>query len=108
MSIEDIVKRRVRAINLMVALASRQERQTRKKRPVTTYSEGLKEESPDSDPVSDPDPFPLVCKKTQCIFCICNERLPLTDRVKSFCRPVIIMGYVEDVHYIENQSVVTR
>lgn len=68
------------------------------KRSVTTCGDGLKEESPDSDPISDPDPFPLVCKKTQCIFCVGNEVLPLKDRTKSFCRPAIMMDQVEDVH----------
>ena len=98
LSIKDIVKRRVRAINLMVELASRQERQTRKKRSVPPCSAELKEESPDSDPTSAPDPFPVICKKTQCIFCIGNETLSLPDRTKSFCRPAIMMDHVEDVH----------
>lgn len=63
LSIEDIVKRRIRAVNLMIALGARQEARPRKQQSIPPKDD-VKEESPDFRPVLDADCFPLVCKKT--------------------------------------------
>ncbi len=95
LSVEDIVKRRIRAINLMIALGARQEVRPRKERSITP-DDDVKEESLDSLPFLDADCFPLICKKTQCIYCIGNERLPFQVRIHSFCRISYMWDHVED------------
>jgi hypothetical protein len=94
--IKEIVERWVRTINLMVALGGRQEVQPRNRSQARKIDP--KQESPVPIPDSDFDPFKLVLKKTQCIFCIGNERLTLDKRTRSFCRPAIMMDHVEDIH----------
>jgi hypothetical protein len=58
LSVEDVVKRRIRAINLMIALGAWQEVRPRKERLITP-EDYVKEES-----LADADCFPLICKKT--------------------------------------------
>ena len=92
-----IVDRKIRAIDLMVALASRQEVAAPHPRESATVDTLVKEESPDVEvePLVD---LPLLCVKTQCIFCIGNERLPLEQRVRKFHRVSHMMDHVENVH----------
>jgi len=72
---QDIVNRRITVIDLMTALCYKREVPRRYQRQVTPLQElNLKQESPD------PSPFPIVCKKTQCPFCIGDE----SKRVTSF------------------------
>jgi hypothetical protein len=91
------VKRRIRAINLMIALSARQEVRPCKQQSIT-LKDHVKEETLDSQPVLDVDCFPLICKKTQCIYCIRNKRLLLKDRIKSFCRTSYMWDHIEDYH----------
>jgi hypothetical protein len=100
LSSQAIVARKVTAINLMVALASRQEFQirTRKSRSVPASIGLLKKESPAPEPSQPPDEFPVVCKKTQCIICIGNERLSYEQRTRTFKRVSNMWDHVEDVH----------
>jgi hypothetical protein len=95
LSVEDIVKRRIHAINLMIALSARQEVRPRKERSITP-EDHVKEESLDSQPFLDADCFPLICKKTQCIYCIGNERLPFQDRIHSFYHTLYMWDHIED------------
>jgi hypothetical protein len=92
LSMEDIVRRRVRAIDLMVALSSRREVQHRKQRSLTTHEKRIKEESPDIEP------FPLLCAKTQCPVCIGDERMTYTERTFCYSRPSHMMDHVERAH----------
>lgn len=102
---QDIVSRKILAIGLMIALASRQEFQTRTPRSPPAYKDPLKEESPVPalEPSQQLDEFPLVCKKTQCIICIGNERLPSKQRKRTFTRVSHMMDHVENVH-LKHQS----
>ncbi|KAM3084702.1 hypothetical protein ACMFMG_003160 [Clarireedia jacksonii] len=77
---QEIVSRKISAINLIVALASRQERQTRKPRLALILKDTDKKESPAPASSLSPDEFPMVCAKTQCIICIGNERLSYEQR----------------------------
>ena len=101
LSPQAIVSRKVSAINCMIALASRQELQTRKPRSAPSYKDPLKEESLASalDPFLPPSKFPLVCEKTQCIFCIGNERLSYEQRTRTFRRVSHMMDHVENLHF---------
>jgi hypothetical protein len=66
LSPQDIVSRKVSGINLFVALASRQEFQTRthKPRSVPASKDLIKKESPALEPLLPPSEFPLVYEKT--------------------------------------------
>ncbi|KAH8585353.1 hypothetical protein B0O99DRAFT_696587 [Bisporella sp. PMI_857] len=93
-----IVARKVSAINLIVALASRQEFQTRKPRSAPAPKNLVKEKSPAPELFLPPDEFPVICKKTQCIFCTGNEQLPYKQRTRTFKRVSHIWNHVENVH----------
>ena len=66
LSPQDIVSWKVSAINLFVALASRQEFQTRTRKPrsVLIFKDLIKKESPAPEPFPPPSKFPLVYEKT--------------------------------------------
>ena len=89
---KDIVLRRIRTIDLMVALCCRREVQRPKPRSIIVQQEPIKEESPA------PEPFPLLCKKTQCPICIGDERMTYEKRTFSYCRPSKMMDHVESAH----------
>jgi hypothetical protein len=91
---EDIVRRRIRAINRMVALCSRREVPRPKQRLPTFHQDPIKEESlgPESP---DPELFPLVCAKTQCPICIGNERLTYSSRTFCYKRPSHMMAHLQ-------------
>ena len=82
LDMKDIISRKIRAINLFVALASKQE--TRRPRPSQAREATIKEESPRPDPSPMPVEIPLVCKKTQCIFRTSNEDYSYEQRTRSF------------------------
>jgi hypothetical protein len=100
LSPQEIVSRKVLATNLLVALASRQEPQTRK--PGPACQDPVKKESPSPAPSPEPFPklnqFPLTLGKTQCIFCIGNERYSYERRTRAFKRPSHMLDHVENVH----------
>jgi hypothetical protein len=96
LDIKDIIDRKICAINLIVALACRQE--TWRQRPSTSCKAPVKEESLCPDPFPAPVEIPLICKKTQCIFCIGNERYSYEKRTRSFRRISHMMDHVENVH----------
>lgn len=96
LGMKDIIRRKTRAINLMVALASKQE--TPRQQPSLACKIPVKEESPDLDPSPAPMEFPIICHKTQCIFCIGNEQYPFEKRARSFRRVSHMMDHVENVH----------
>jgi hypothetical protein len=102
LSPHDIVARKILAIDAMTALASRQELQTRKPRSTPAHEDPIKKESPAPAPTPDPfpqlDEFPLILGKTQCIFCIGNERYSYDQRTRAFNRVSHMWDHVENVH----------
>ncbi|KAH6717379.1 FluG domain-containing protein [Leptodontidium sp. MPI-SDFR-AT-0119] len=100
LTLQAIVARKVSAINLFVALASRQEFQTRTRKPrsVPAFKDLIKREYPAPKPSQPAIKFPVVCQKTQCIFCIGNERLPYEQRTRTFNRVSHMWDHVENVH----------
>jgi len=93
LSPEDVVQRRIRVIDLMVALCSRREApKGPKPRSVSSSNASSRgDDSEASPPTSsesppDPEPFPLICEKTPCFF-FCNG--------KTFSRPAKMMDHVE-------------
>jgi len=84
----------------MITLASRQEFQTRKPRSAPASKDLVKRGSPAPAPAPFPPPneFPIIYKKTQCIICIGNERLPYEQRTRTFNRVSHIWDHVKGVH----------
>ena len=93
---KDIIGRKIRAVNLMVALASKQE--TPRQRTSLTCEAPVKEESPRPDPFPTPVEIPLVYNKTQYIFYIGNERYSYEKHTCSFRRVSHMIDYVGNVH----------
>ncbi|KAG4027417.1 hypothetical protein MFRU_030g00530 [Monilinia fructicola] len=93
----DVISRKISAINLMVALASRQEFQTRKPRSSSTF-ENIPKQSSTTDPLMLANEIPMVCTKTQCIVCVGNERLPYEQITRSFRRVAHMWDHVEKFH----------
>jgi hypothetical protein len=87
---ENIVKRRIRAVDLLIVLSRRQEIRQEKQQLSPNDRSSLKAI------VSSPEPFPLVCQKNQCIFCLGKESLSLDVRTRSFCRTSVMMDHVEN------------
>ena len=98
LSPQAIAARKVSAINFIVTLASRQEFQTRKPRSAPASKDPVKRESPTPEPFLLPREFPVVCKKTYCIFCIGNKRLLYGDRTRAFIRVSHMIDHVEYLH----------
>jgi hypothetical protein len=79
---------------------------TRQRRSTPACKDPLKEESPPPAPALTPalDPFlpaskfPLICEKTQCIFCIGNEALSYEQRTRRFRRVSHMWDHVENIH----------
>ena len=92
----DIVMRRIHAIDTMVALSRRQEVQCHKSHSKKSSSASSPEASPvpkEESPV--PTIFPVKCKKTQCIFCIGDDRQSYDRRMRTFSKPDKMMDHVE-------------
>jgi hypothetical protein len=93
LTLQEIPRRRIRAVDLMIVLCHKREVPRRYQLRLTPPQEPLvKQESPN------PEPFPLVCQKAQCPFCIGDERKTYEERISSFCRPSKMMDHVESIH----------
>jgi hypothetical protein len=96
LSSEDITSRKIRAINLMVTLASQREIRP----PSPTLADDTKETVRDFDSpiIEKREGIPLVLERTQCIYCVGDERLSYKDRTRKFSRVSHMMDHVEKVH----------
>lgn len=101
LSPQEIRARKILAVDLMTALSSRQERQTHEPRLTRASLPAFKQNSP--SPPSQLPRFPVVCQKTQCIFCLGNEQLLYEQRTFTFSRVSHMMDHVERVHLNINQ-----
>jgi hypothetical protein len=94
---QDSVELRIQTAHLMLALCSHREIPRRYQLQVTLPQRPLvKEESPDVEPFA--VVFPLLCKKTQCPFCIGDELKSYEERMGSFCRVAKMRDHVERIH----------
>lgn len=103
--------RSIEAIKARAALCRRQESQ-RRGRPRSTFKpkelmnppEGLAEDSEEDTT----DYFPLICRPTQCPFCLGEERKSYEDRTFEYCRPNKMMEHVQEAHlrkYASNDEI---
>jgi hypothetical protein len=96
-TLQDAVNRRMETAELMQALCGFREVASRYRLPVAQLPRALlKEESPELRPLA--PVFPLVCGKTQCLFCIGDESRSYEERMGSFCRPSKMMDHTERSH----------
>ena len=87
------LRQRIQAIEARAALCHRRETQ-RRGRPKSTVKqeeEGAVNESEEDTK----DDFPIVCRPTQCLFCLGDERLPYQHRVFEYAKPNKIINEVE-------------
>lgn len=97
LSKKEILRCRIEVIDNMTRLCRRREVQSCKNcRVINKQSSPVEEEE-----ATRPDPFPLVCKETQCPFCIGNETMSYSQRTFSYCRPSKMMDHVERSHLRE-------
>lgn len=90
---QEAVQRRIRTIDLMTALCQKREVPCRHRpRAIPPKEPFTKQESLAAEL------FPLVCMKTQCPFCIGDERKTYEERISFFCRPSKMMDHVESIH----------
>jgi hypothetical protein len=94
---QDSTDRKIRAINLLVRLASR--REVRPLRPSRVKITSSRESSPDNEHSSlKTEEVPLVLGRTQCIYCVGDGRLPYRYRMRTFKRVSHMMDHVEKVY----------
>ena len=94
LGLSDIVSRRVKAIDLMVALSRRREVQ-RSKCSSRSCSESSEEQHLPKGQRPLEESFPLICKKTQCIICIGDDRSTYEHRTRTYSTPNKMMDHVE-------------
>lgn len=89
--------RRVETLQVWVALCARQE--SRRRRPKSTQPSREPmippKTSPEDSEEDRHDRFPLVCKPTQCVFCLGNERKSYQGWTAEYARPNKMMNEVE-------------
>lgn len=84
----DAARGRVRAIDCLIALSYRKEAQRPKPSTKACPESSLEQTFTD-------DPFPLVCKKAQCIICIGDVRGTIEFRTRTFSTPHKMMNHVD-------------
>jgi hypothetical protein len=85
-----IISRRICAIDFIIALSSRQEQEF----PHSNHSSRASSESPKDQSLYE-DHFPLVCKKTQCIICIGDDRSTYEYRTRTYTTPHKMMNHID-------------
>ena len=94
----DLLERRIKEIEAMAAMCRRQKiRRCRKlksqikQKESDTSSENFEDDMIDCSDDTVKDFFQLVCKKSQCIFCLDDERKPYEQRTFNYSRPSKMM-----------------
>lgn len=84
---------------------------SRTQRPATVEA-FMKQESPGSDtlnePDPEPDPFPLLMEATQCTDCIGDEQLSVEARQFKWCRPPVLNDHFDDAHLARREAAAQR
>ncbi|KAK2591554.1 hypothetical protein QQS21_010747 [Conoideocrella luteorostrata] len=103
---KDLAERKIQAVDLMVLLASRREvhplPQSSCPSPLS-YGSCVRQSRPENAPLKSEE-IPLLLGKTQCIYCVGEEQLPLNARMRSFKRVSHMMDHVENVHLKRESS----
>ena len=101
LDMRSMTDRKIRAIDLMVSLAS--QREMRQPRSSTlcegSPTKGFPAVVPAEVPPLKVEEVPLILARTQCIFCVGDERLSRKDRMRSFSNVGNMMSHVDNVHF---------
>ncbi|KAH7125059.1 FluG domain-containing protein [Dactylonectria estremocensis] len=89
---DQIFRRKIEAIDLMVALCDKRET-VKQTEPLETEHKSL----------PSPDRFPLLLHAAQCPDCIGDERLSREERAFTYCRPTVINDHFDDQHLIRRE-----
>ncbi|EXK24911.1 hypothetical protein FOMG_18401 [Fusarium oxysporum f. sp. melonis 26406] len=108
---DQVLERRVEAIQLMVALCGK--RETAKPHRVqqsTRVPPHIKSEPIQADSESEPslNQFPLLMQPGQCLDGIGDERLSLRELTFAHCRPTVRNDYFGDQHLVERERALQR
>ncbi|KAL6409964.1 hypothetical protein AUP68_06371 [Ilyonectria robusta] len=104
---EEAYRRRIEAIDLMVALCDKRETVKRDRiRLRTKVNPPVKSESPEPEAKFEPnpDPFPLLMQATQCPDCVGDTRLTLEERAFTYCRPTVMNDHFDDQHLVRREQ----
>ncbi|KAL8310676.1 hypothetical protein RB597_010495 [Gaeumannomyces tritici] len=94
---DEILRHRIKAIDLMVSLCNKRETRRRDHiRQRRQIEPPIKQKSPDLSP--EPDSFPLLMDPNQCPDCIGDGRLSTEERTFTFSRPTIRNDHFDDQH----------
>ncbi|KAK2477167.1 hypothetical protein H9L39_12391 [Fusarium oxysporum f. sp. albedinis] len=108
---DQILKRRVEAIQLMVALCDKRETVKRHRVQQNARAQPHIKTEP-SEAGSEPEPslnqFPLLMQAGQCPDCIGDERLSLEERTFTYCRPTVRNDHFDDQHLVERERALQR
>ena len=88
------LRRRIQAIEARAALCDRRETQ-RRRRPKSTVKQEESEGAVNETEEDAHDDFPMVCRPTQSLFHLGDERLSYQDRVYEYAKPNKMMNEVE-------------
>lgn len=86
---------RIKAIEARAALCRRQESRRRRRQSQSHIKQDESDTSSEESTENRKDHLPLVCKPTQCIFCLGNEHRPYAERVYEYAKPNKMMNEVE-------------
>ncbi|KAL8400415.1 hypothetical protein RB594_000708 [Gaeumannomyces avenae] len=94
---DEILRHRIKAIDLMVSLCNKRETRRRDHiRQRRQIEPPIKQKSPDLSP--EPDSFPLLMDPNQCPDCIGDGRLSTAERTFMFCRPTVRNDHFDNQH----------
>ncbi|KAH7129645.1 hypothetical protein B0J13DRAFT_453386 [Dactylonectria estremocensis] len=108
---DEIIRQRVEAINLMVALCDKRETvkrdriQQRAKACLPIKIEPL---VAGTESLSSLDRFPLLMHAAQCPDCIGDERLSREERAFTYCRPTVMNDHFDDQHLVARERAEQR
>jgi len=85
------LRRRLQAIEVKATLCDRRETQ-RRERPKTTVKQQESKGAMNESKKDEKNDFPMICRPTQCPFCLGDERLPYLHRIYEYSKPNKMMN----------------
>jgi hypothetical protein len=107
---DQLLERRIEAVQLMVDLCDKRETVKRQRIQRTTVKPTVKSESPEAESERRPnsDQFPLLMQVSQCPDCIGDERLSFEERTFRYSRPTVRNDHFDDQHLVERERAQRR
>ncbi|QPG93463.1 hypothetical protein C2857_000044 [Epichloe festucae Fl1] len=108
---DQVLERRIEAIQLMVVLCDKRETVKRHRVQQNVRAQPHVKIEP-TEAGSEPSPsvnqFPLLMQPGQCPDCIGDERLSLGERSFAYCRPTVRNDHFDDQHLVERERALQR